>query len=81
MATFSAANSTNTLMGVKVTLKSYIWEDPDDDTVEEKEVVLVRGAVIANNSSGSMISSRLAKELGLKQSNEPISLINPFFGG
>ena len=68
-------------MGVKVTLKSYIWEDPDDDTVEEKEVVLVRGAVIANNSSGSMISSRLAKELGLKQSNEPISLINPFFGG
>ena len=80
MASFSAV-SRNNLSGVRVTLKAYIFEDPDDDTVEEREVTLVRGAVVANNSQGSMISSRLAKELGLKQSDVPILLNNPFFEG
>ena len=53
-----------------MTLRSY----KDDDEVDVK-----LGAVVANNSSGSMISGRLAKQLGVDLSEEFVEVQNPFF--
>lgn len=71
MAQFSRSNIPG---GIKVTLKSYLYEDGE----KEGEVELTLGAVFANNSAGSMISGRLAKQLGLKK-HATIQVDNPFF--
>ena len=69
-------------LGVKVTLRAYIYEG-DDESIEEGEVVHTLGAIVANNSEATMISGRLAKQLGLKpngtiQAKDPLFNCPPF---
>ena len=67
--------------GAKITLKSYVREDDDEIGISEgDEVSIVRGACVANNSDGSMISGRLARSLGLKPSDKPVKIRQLFFG-